>query len=139
MTEQVATANQILTNVRQLREKLVIESTEASQSLSQALLDIVVYAERVDNVGHLLSLADSCIGQIRSRMRAHGIPIHIPSTPSNAVIVPDVGPAVQGEFLFDVCMTLYLPNHQTSLPKPHDLLHMYRRNHAYLMFESTRI
>lgn len=125
-TEQVATANQILTNVRQLCEKLVIESTEASQSLSQALLDIVVYAEWVDNVGHLLSLADSCIGQIRSWMRAHGIPIHIPSTPSNAVIVPNVGPAVQGEFLFDVCMTLYLPNHQTSLPKPHDLLHMYQ-------------
>ena len=76
---------------------------------------------------------------IRSWMCAHGIPIHIPSTPSNAVIVPDVRPAVQGEFLFDVHMTLYLPNHQTSLPKPHDLLHMYRRNRAYLMFESTRI
>lgn len=107
-TEQVATANQILTNVRQLRERLSIESTEASQKLSQALLDIVLYAERVDSAGRLLQLADSCIGQIRSRMRAHGIPIHSPSTPPNfitrpdpimpsdPITVPDDGPAVQG-------------------------------------------
>lgn len=97
-TDQVMIANQILTNARQLREKLAAESTEASQKLSQALLDIVLLAERVDNAGRLLSLADSCIGQIQSRMRAHGIPIHIPPTPSSTVIVSDVnGPTVQGK------------------------------------------
>ena len=97
--------------MRQLRERLAAESTEASQRLSQALLDIVLYAERVDSSGRLLSLADSCIGQIRSRMRAHGIPIHAPSTPPNfitpsvsivpsdPVTLPDDGPAVQGVLL----------------------------------------
>ena len=67
--------NQILTNARQLHEKLAAKSTEATQKLSQAILDIVVYTEQVENTTRLLSLADSCIGQIRSRMRAHGIPM----------------------------------------------------------------
>lgn len=115
--DQVTIANQILTTARQLRETLATESTEASQKLSQAILDIVAYSEQVENTGRLLSLADSCIGQIRSRMHAHGIPINIPSTTSNAItplnavtvpdtttmpntmpnMVPDInGPGVQG-------------------------------------------
>jgi hypothetical protein len=103
-TEQNVTANSILTKARQLRDKLAAESTEASQKLSQALLDIVVYAERVDSAGRMLSLADSCIGQIRSRMRTNGIPIQIPSVPSqdSGMVpngLPDInGPAAQGDF-----------------------------------------
>lgn len=123
-TEQVSIANQILTNARQLREKLAAESTEASQRLSQTLLDVVVYAEQVENTGRLLALADSCIGQIRSRMRVHGIPIHVPSAPSD-ITVPDVnGPAVQGMFFTrrtnDYIFTIY----QMGLPNQRELLHM---------------
>ncbi|KAF9777994.1 hypothetical protein BJ322DRAFT_1114537 [Thelephora terrestris] len=93
--EQVTIANQILAITRQLREKLATESTEASQKLSQAILDIVAYSEQVENMHRLLSLADSCVGQIRSRMHAHGIPIDLPSVtssaiaPSDAIAAPD--------------------------------------------------
>jgi len=56
-----------------------------------------MYTEKVENTSRLLALADSCVGQIRSRIRAHGIPIHL-SVASNTVTVSDMnGIAVQGQ------------------------------------------
>ena len=152
-TEQVVTTNQILTNVRQLRERLATESTEASQKLSQALLDIVLYAERVDSASRLLSLADSCIGQIRSRMRAHGIPIHAPSTPSNAILPPDCivpsgpvtapdnGPAIQGisfTHSLDTRMTNFLQMIRRTCPISVNY-HLYRAKSCLPHVESICI
>lgn len=36
-----------------------------------------MYTERVESTGRLLALADVCVGKIRARMRAFGIPIHL--------------------------------------------------------------
>ena len=97
-TEHTAIANQLLTDARLLREQLAAESTEANRKLSEAVLAVIMYTEDVENVSRLLGLADSRVGQIRSQMRAHGIPIHPPSSPSNTVTVSDVDAAVvQGE------------------------------------------
>ena len=100
-TDHVATANQILTDARTLRETLAAELTEAGKKLSEALLDVLLYTENVESTSRLLALADSCISQIRSRMRAQGIPIPPPppslntATPSNSVN----GPVISGEFI----------------------------------------
>lgn len=104
VSEHVTTVNQILANARLLRERLAADSTEASKKLSAAVLDAIMYAEQVENTNRLVALADSCVGQIRSRMRACGIPIQPSSTPLHppsmlfdAITTPDVnGLAVQG-------------------------------------------
>lgn len=100
-TEHAATANQLLTNARSLREQLAVESTEANHKLSEAVLATVMYTEKVENTSRLLALADSCVGQIRSRMRAHGIPIHPPAAAaSNTIMTSDMdGVAIQGQSL----------------------------------------
>lgn len=101
-TEHVVTVNQILTNARSLRDTVAVESTEANKKLSEAVLDVMLYRERVECANRLLALADSCVGQIRARMRAHGIPIHPPSetldstTPSDSV----GGPVTSGKSVF---------------------------------------
>lgn len=106
-SEHDATANQILTTVRLLREKLATESTEANQKLTTAIMDAVLYAEEVENSRRLLALADTCVGRIRSRMRAHRIPIHPPWTSSDITPMSDVnGPVAQGVF--------FLPSTRTS-------------------------
>lgn len=97
-TEHAETANQLLADARLLREQLATESTEANRKLSDAVLAVIMYTEMVENTGRLLALADSCVGQIRSRMRAHGVPIHPPSSPSNTVMASDVNAAsIEGE------------------------------------------
>ena len=60
-----------------------------------------MHNERVETTARLLALADTCVGQIRARMRAHGIPIHLPSISSNEVTsMSDVnGEAVRGQSL----------------------------------------
>lgn len=87
--EHVAAANQILTTARLLRETVAAESTEANKKLSEALLEVMLYSEKVDSTSRLLALADSCIGQIRSRMRAHGISIHLPPMLPDAATLSD--------------------------------------------------
>ena len=87
--EHAAAANQILTDVRLLREQLAAESTEASRKLSDAALDVVLYTERVESIHRLLALADSCIGHIWARMRANGVSIHLPSAPPDATRLSD--------------------------------------------------
>jgi hypothetical protein len=94
-------ANDLLTNARSIREQLASESTEANRRLSEASLAVIMYTEKVETATRQLALADSCIGKIRARMRAHGIPIHLPSTSANEVTsMPDAnGEAVQGQSL----------------------------------------
>ena len=87
--EHATTANQILAHTRLLCESLAAESTEASRKLSNAVLDVVLYMERLESVGCLLALADTCIGQIRSRMRANSISIHLPSISPSATTLSD--------------------------------------------------
>lgn len=101
-TEHVATANQILTNARSLRESLATESTEAHRKLADAVLDVLLYSEKVENMGRLLALADACIGQIRYRMHTHRIPIDPPSTSLSTATVSNLvnGPVVSGKFIF---------------------------------------
>lgn len=91
-TEHTAAANQLLAEARLLREQLAMESTKANHKLSEAVLAVIMYTETVENANRLLALADSCVGQIRSRMRAHGVPIHPPLPPSNVVTIPDAIP-----------------------------------------------
>ena len=80
-------------------ETLAAQSTEASQRLSDAVLDVVLYSEKVESTACLLTLADSCIGQIRARMRALGISIHLPSAP-DTITLSDSGsmPIIPGTF-----------------------------------------
>ena len=63
-TERAKTANQLLTNTRSLREQLAAESTEANHKLSEAVLAVITYTEKVENVNCLHAMADSCVGQI---------------------------------------------------------------------------
>jgi hypothetical protein len=86
-----------------IREELAVDSAEASQKLSKAFLDVIVYTEKLETASRLLALADACIGQIRSRMRALGIAIHLPPGPSDTIAVFDTiaafdasGPPVPG-------------------------------------------
>ncbi|KAF9781497.1 hypothetical protein BJ322DRAFT_1022911 [Thelephora terrestris] len=58
-------------------------------SLMQGYCANILYTEKVENSTRLLALADSCIGQIRSQMRTHGIPIHLPSSCPNPVTITD--------------------------------------------------
>lgn len=98
--EHTTTANQLLADARLLREQLAEESTEANHKLTEAVLAMVMYTEKVENAGRLLVLADSCVGRIRSRMRARGIPIYPPPAASNAVTVSDVNRVfVQGQLI----------------------------------------
>lgn len=116
-SEHAATANQLLNTARLLCEKVAAESAEANQKLSAAILDIVLYTERMESSSRLLALADSCVGQIRSRMRAHGIPILPPSMPSDAITAPNVnGPSIQSAF-FLCSHAFVLTNRQTAHPK----------------------
>ena len=105
-TEQTKTANQLLSEARSLREQLAAESTEANRKLSEAILAVITHTEKVENTNHLLAFTDSCVGQIRSRMRAHAIPIHPPSTLSNAVAIESDtnGTAIQGQSLRLECL-----------------------------------
>lgn len=100
-TEHTATANKILAHTRVLRESLVVESTETSRKLSNAVLDVALYTEKLESVNRLLALADNCVGQIRSRMRANSIPIHPPSMPPCAATLSDSvnAPAASGKFI----------------------------------------
>jgi hypothetical protein len=98
-SDNAAVANQILTNARSLREVLAAESTEASRKLSDAVLDVVLYTEKLESIARLLALADTCIGQIRSRMCANSISIRSPSTSSSAATESNsvIGPVVSGK------------------------------------------
>lgn len=94
-------ASQLLANARSIRDQLASESADANRELSQAVVAVIMYTEKVESTSRLLALADSCVGKVRARMRVHGIPIHPPSTPSNTVTsAPDVnGEVVQGQLL----------------------------------------
>jgi hypothetical protein len=89
-------AGQLLANARSIRGQLALDSADANRKLSEAVLAVITYTENVENTTRLLTLADSCIGQIRARMRAYGIPIHPPSAPNNA-ITPTRTPSVGGD------------------------------------------
>ena len=80
-------------------ETLAAQSTEASQRLSDAVLDVILYLEKVESTAHLLTLADSCISQIRARMHALGISIHLPLAP-DTIMLSDSGsmPIIPGMF-----------------------------------------
>ena len=109
--DHAATANQILTDARSLREMLATESTETGRKLSEALLDVVLYIEKVESTSRLLALADSCIGQIQPRMCAQGIPISPPSPLLNTAMPSDLvnKPVISGKFTFsNTCTILFL-------------------------------
>ena len=89
--EQVSAANQFLTNARSIRDELALESADATRKLSEAVLAVILYTEATENTSRLLMLADSCVGQIWSRMRAHGIPIHAPPASSDGAVIPTLG------------------------------------------------
>jgi hypothetical protein len=72
-SEHAVAANQILTNARSLREALAVASTETNRKLADAVLDVLLYTEKLENISRLLALADTCISQIRSRMCANSI------------------------------------------------------------------
>lgn len=92
-----ADASEVLTNARQLRERLALDSMEASRRLSEAILQATLCAEKVENANRQVALADLCVGRIRSRMRANGIPIRLPPTPLDTVTAPDInGSVTQG-------------------------------------------
>ena len=97
----MSTANNLLTNARSTREQLVFESTDANRKLSEAVLAVIMYTEKVETTARQLTLADACIGKIQARMRAYGIPIHLPSTSANEVTsTSDVGEgAIRGQSL----------------------------------------
>ena len=67
-------------------QTLAAQSTEASKRLSDSVLDIVLYSEKVESTARLLTLADSCIGQIRAWMCALGISIHLPLAPDTITL-----------------------------------------------------
>jgi len=90
-TEQTSVANELLANARLIRDQLNLESADVNRKLSEAILTAIMYTEKAETITRLLALADTSVGKIRSRMRAHGIPIQPPSTPSDGVTsVPDV-------------------------------------------------
>ena len=97
--DNVVTANQILANAQSMHETLAAQSTEASKRLSNAVLDVVLYSEKVESTACLLMLADSCISQIRARMCVLGISIHLPSAP-DTIMLSDLGsmPIIPGMF-----------------------------------------
>ena len=88
-TEHAVAANKILTDARLLCETLATEFTEVNRKLSDALLDVVLYSEKVESMSRLLALADSCIGHIWARMRALGISIQSPFTSPNTITPSD--------------------------------------------------
>ena len=67
-----------------------MECAEANKALSRAILEAVMYAEKVESTSRVLALADCSVGRIRSRMRAYGIPIQCPSSIPNAALLSDV-------------------------------------------------
>lgn len=140
--EHAANANQILTDARSLRKNLAAESAEANKKLSDALLDVVLYTEKLESLGRLLALADSCIGQIRSRMRASSIPIHPPSLSPNAAMPSDSvsRPALSGTF-FSQCSSSFHLLHDNRCTRQFRvmILHICGRNRVYLMFLSMYI
>ena len=97
--DNVVTANQILANTQSMRETLAAQSTEASKRLSTTVLDVVLYLEKVESTACFLTLADSCIGQIRAWMCALGISIHLPSAP-DTIMLSNSGsmPIIPGTF-----------------------------------------
>ena len=103
--DQATVVGQLLTNARSIRDQLVLESANANHKLSEAVLAVITHTERVESTSRLLALADSCVGQIRAQMRAHGIPINPPSTSSSTVPpIPDInGEAIQGQSLRSQC------------------------------------
>ena len=80
-------------------EMLAAQSTEANKRLSDAVLDIVLYLEKVETMAHLLMLADSCISQIWARMCVLRIFIHLPPAP-DTIMLSDSGsmPIIPGTF-----------------------------------------
>jgi hypothetical protein len=96
VTEQVVVAGQLLANARSSRDQLGLESADANRQLSEAVLAVITHTERVESTNRLLALAESCVGQIRARMRAHGISINPHSASVNAVTpAPDVNGEVK--------------------------------------------
>ena len=97
--DNVVTDSQILANTRSMRKTLAAQSTEASKRLSDAVLDVVLYSEKVESMAHLLMSADSCIGQILARMCALRISIHLPLAP-DTITLSDSGsmPIIPGTF-----------------------------------------
>jgi hypothetical protein len=89
VTEQASVANGLLTNARSIRHQLAQESFDANRKLSEAILTVLMYTEKVDSTARLLTLADTCVGKIRARMRALGIPIQPPSD-TEITLFPDV-------------------------------------------------
>ena len=102
LAKNSAVASEILTRARSLREMLALETIDANKKLSNAVLDVMLCTERLDNLGCLLALANSCIGQIRSRMCANSIPIPPPAdSPGTATPSDSVGDSgTAGEFRF---------------------------------------
>lgn len=91
----MSVANNLLTNARSIREQLVSESTDVNRKLSEAVLAVIMYTEKVETTTRQLVLADTCVGKIRARMRAYGVPIHLPSISANEVTsMSDVGGGV---------------------------------------------
>jgi len=89
--EQAAAASEILANARLIRDGLLVESADAHRKLTEATLAVTMHTERVESAIRVLALAETCVGRIRARMRAHGIPIHPPSVSPNIVTpIPDV-------------------------------------------------
>ena len=98
-TEQVPVANLVLTNAQSIQDQLTEDLSDSSSKLSQALLAVVMYTERVENATHLLLLANTCISKIRAQMHAHGIQI---DSPSSEITPPsDVGTTLsQGSSIY---------------------------------------
>lgn len=93
-TEQASAANSLLSNARLIREQLARESMDSNHKLSEAVLMVVMYIEKVESTARLLALADTCIGKIRARMRVNGIPINVPS--DEVPVLSDAGEIDQG-------------------------------------------
>ena len=98
VSEQVSAANELLANARSIRDQLALESVGANRRLTEAVISIAMYMEKVETATRQLALADACVGKIRARMRAHGLPIDMPRASYNeAVSASDVnGITVQG-------------------------------------------
>ena len=99
VSEQVSVANKLLANARLIQDHLALESVSTNHRLTEAVIAIAMYTEKVETVTHQLALANACVGKIRARMCAHGLPIELPRAPHNeAVSAPNVnGTAVQGQ------------------------------------------
>ena len=68
---------------------------EAQKKLSEALLDVVLYSERVESTNRLLVLTDTLISQIRVRMRLLGIVRATLPSALNVINASSVGKLVQ--------------------------------------------